>query len=177
MLDLTLLMKQAGQGDKKSFGQLAQHLSGYLYNLCYKWLQSETEAEDALQEVLIKLWKTAPKWEAKAEVKTYVYRIAYNHCLDKLRSAKKVVELVDEHGIEPTQVDKIYQDQRQAHLKERLDALPESQKTAVMLFYYEQMKQKEIAEVMAINVKAVESLLSRAKKKLQEQVNPIYKEA
>lgn len=177
MVDLTLLMNQAAKGDQKAFGQLVQQISGYLYSLCYKFLGSEALAEDAMQEVLIKLWKTAPSWEAKAQVKTFVYRIAYNHCLDVLRSQKKVVELADEHAVEPTQVEKLYEQEREDYLKKQLEALPENQKLAVTLFYYEDMKQTEIAEVMQMSVKGVESLLSRAKKKLQQEVNPIYKEA
>lgn len=170
-------MNQAAKGNNQAFGQLAQQLSGYLYNVCYKFLGSEAQAEDAMQEVLIKLWKAAPNWEAKAQVRTFVYRIAYNHCLDVLRSQKTVIELVDDQSVEPTQVETLYAQEREDYLKKQLETLPENQKMAVTLFYYEEMKQTQIAEIMQMSVKGVESLLSRAKKKLQQQVNPIYKEA
>lgn len=177
MVDLTLLMQQAAKGNQEAFGQLARQLNAYLFRLCYKWLNNEQLAEDAVQEVLIKLWKTAPKWQAQAEVKTFVYRIAYNHCLDILRQQKCVVELKDEHAVETKTEQKVYHGQQQAYLEQKLNELPENQRMAVVLFYYEEMKQTEIAKIMEISVKAVESLLSRAKKNLQQSVDPAYKEA
>lgn len=155
-----------------------------VYNLCLNYLQNTEDAEEATQDVFVKVHDNLSKFKGESTLKTWVYKISIRHCLDLIKSKKRqkrfgfmqslfgktgneIVELTNFNhpGIE------LENKQAVKTIMSAINSLPENQKTAIILKSIEGLKGKEIAEIMLISEKAVESLLSRAKQNLKEKLN------
>jgi RNA polymerase sigma-70 factor (ECF subfamily) len=176
---LNILYKKAGEGNKQAFHQLVQHAGNKLFHIAlYLCKGNESLAEDALQNALIKLWTYAPKWEEKSTFSKYASSVVYTCCMDAHRQTKFHSELTDDVIIEFPKAEKALKEkeQRQA-LTEKLKALPERQRDAILLSFYFDKSQKDVAAALGTTEKAVESLLIRAKKSLKESISHDEKEA
>lgn len=138
-------------------------------SLARRLLNDPAEAEDVTQEAMLRLWKIAPGWrEGEAKVSTWLYRVGYNLCIDRLRKKRGVAldeapEMEDET---PNVEDQMITADRGRALRQAMDRLPERQKLALTLRHFEEQSNPEIAEVLETSVEAVESLLSRARRAL-----------
>ena len=152
-----------------------------VYNLSLNYLQNTEDAEECTQDVFIKIHSKIEQFQEKSTLKTWVYRITINTCLDYIRKRKqkkswwgKVSNLFSDEG--QTKADfinnhpGIRMEQKEAteFIFLCINNLPENQKTALILSKLEYKSQKEIAEIMDKGEKAIESLLSRAKKNLEK---------
>ena len=175
--DLQTLREVAG-GDLEAFSALVERHQGRLHALCERMLGDREEARDAVQEVYIKIFEKAGGFRPRGQVFTWIYRIAVNHCLNKLRRRKIVRffslggETDDGPVFEPR--DEAAGPEKRMQMRERwavtrrsLDALPASQKPVVILAKFEGMSYRQIAEVMGISEGAVESRLVRAMRHLR----------
>jgi RNA polymerase sigma-70 factor (ECF subfamily) len=135
-------------------------------------LGSPAHAEDAGQDALLRLWTHAASYNpGKARVSTWLTRIAINVCLDKLRQRQEEPWPEDFDPPLPAIQEKTLQhEQMAARVEAALRALPERQRTALVLCHYEEMSMAEAAGMMDITVEAVESLLSRARRNLKRQL-------
>jgi RNA polymerase sigma factor (sigma-70 family) len=154
-----------------------------VYNLCLSYLPNPEDAEDAAQEVFVKIHKQLSSYEGKAALKTWIYRIAINHCLDVLKARKRVKRFAfissifypDSNEIKHDLVEfnhpgaQLEEKEALAFLFAHINNLPEQQKTALILVKVEQLSLKEAAEIMNKTPKSVESLLGRAKKSLKKK--------
>lgn len=160
-----------------------QHL---VFNLCLHYLPNRQEAEEAAQDVFVKIHQKLPGFQEKSSLKTWVYRVAVNHCLDVLRARRRhkrfgfLFSLFDEKSgkqTDPPDFDHpgVLLEDREALeiLFKKINQLPENQCTAIILKYLDDLPQREIADIMQISEKAVESLLMRAKSNLNKKVNSI----
>ena len=138
-------------------------------------LSDRAEAEDVVQEAMLRLWRVAPEWrQGEAKISTWLYRVVLNLCTDRIR--KKRPEALDEvpepeDGQPGALAGLIEQDRIQA-LEAALERLPERQRQAVVLRHLEGLGNPEIAEVMDIGVEAVESLIARGKRSLTALLSP-----
>lgn len=153
--------------------------------MCLHYVLNAEDAQDITQEVFVKVHQRYHQYDpAAASEKTWICRIAINHCLDYLKSKKTkkrfgfISSLFHHDSNEPVSgaVDVNHPGVATEH-KEALDnllqiifALPENQKTAIILSKIEDRPQKEVAEIMNTSVKAVESLLQRAKQTIQKNL-------
>ena len=135
-----------------------------------RMLGSVSEAEDAAQDAFMRLWKQAPDWrQGEAQVSTWLYRVVANLCTDRLRkrrgrvSLDQVAEPVDATPSVPAQMQT---QARMTALSDALAALPDRQAQAVALRHLEGLSNPEIAQIMDISVRSVESLTSRGKRAL-----------
>ena len=156
-----------------------------LYNVCLHYVLNSEDAQDLTQEVFVKVYQNYHQFNASsATLKTWIYRIAINHCLDFLKSKKTkkrfgfIHALFHHESAEPlNEVVAISHPGIETEDKEALEnllriiyALPENQKTAIILSKIEDRPHKEVAEIMKMSVKAVESLLQRAKQTIQKKL-------
>ena len=141
-------------------------------------------AEDIAQEVFITVYRSIGSFNERSSISTWIYRITVNKCLDHLRSQTRkkkgglmnLGDNIDENkavvfdhpGI------KLEQKENARYLFDAINDLPENQKTAFILSHIEELPQKEIAEIMDISLKAVESLLQRAKANLRKKLESVY---
>ncbi len=132
------------------------------------------EAEDIAQEAMLRLWRAAPGWRAgEARVSTWLYRVVTNLATDRLRARGRrgggpvALEAAPEPADgAPAVLDRLAEDQRMAALQAALAQLPDRQREAVVLRHIEGLANPEIAEILGVGVKAVESLTARGKRAL-----------
>ena len=161
---------------------------GKVYNTALGLLQDSGLAEDITQEVFVKVYTSVLSFNEQSSLSTWIYRITVNKCLDYLRSQNRqkrqgiFTSLFQKDSGEPINdaVDfihpgiKLDQKENAKYLFQAIKSLPENQKTAFILVHIEELPQKEIAEIMNLSLKAVESLLQRAKENLRKKLDPIY---
>jgi RNA polymerase sigma-70 factor (ECF subfamily) len=118
---------------------------------------------------MLRLWHMAPDWrQGEARVATWLYRVASNLCLDRLRKSRPrgLDEVAEPEDSTPGAVARLIAADRMLALDKALAALPDRQRQAVVLRHIEGLSNPEIAAVMDIGVEAVESLVARGKKGL-----------
>lgn len=176
---LNTLYKKAGEGNKDAFHQLVQHTGNQLYRIAlYLCKGDESLAEDALQNALIKLWQHAPKWEERSTFTKYASSIIYTCCMDTFRSLKQHAELEDDTVIDFPKAEEYLKEKEQRQtVTEKLKQLPNRQREAILLSFYFDKSQKDVAKALGTTEKAVESLLVRAKKSLKNSISHDEKEA
>lgn len=129
------------------------------------------DAEDITQEALFRLWRNAPSWKDKElPLRNWLYRITYNLCIDEIRKRKPETPIDEQLYLTTnTSVEKsIYNDEKYKLLAQALARLSEGQRTAIALCTYQGVANRDAASIMDISVDAVESLLSRGRRKLRE---------
>lgn len=161
-----------------------QH-SDLVFNLALSYLQNREDAEEVTQDVFVKIFRTREKFRGKADIQTWIYRITINTCLDyiKARNAQKrfarLTSLFRDDSDEPRYPlhhfdhPGIEMENREAteRIFRLINQLPAKQKTALILSKIEGRSQKEISAIMKLNIKAVESLIQRAKSTLSKKIN------
>ncbi len=160
-----------------------------VYNTVISFLQNNEDAEDVTQEVFIEVYHSIDSFRKQANISTWIYRIAVNRALDFLRkkNAKKRQGIFSTFFYKKTgeiNVDSAHFNHPGIILEKKesanvlfaaIDCLNEKQKTAFILFHIEELPQKEIALIMDISPKAVESLILRAKANLRDKLKNFYK--
>jgi RNA polymerase sigma factor (sigma-70 family) len=166
--DEALLVLYAN-GDPWAARALTLRLTPRLLGFAAWMLADRTEAEDVTQEAMLRLWRMAPDWrQGEAKVATWLYRVASNLCLDRLRKSRPrgLDEVAEPEDAAPGVVARLIGADRMLALDKALAALPDRQRQAVVLRHIEGLTNPEIAAVMDIGVEAVESLVARGKKGL-----------
>lgn len=160
------LVRQYAAGDQRAASKLAQAVLPAVLRHAQRMLGDPSEAEDVAQEAMMRLWKIAPEWrKGEAQVSTWLYRVTANLCVDRLRRRRGTpLDEVDEAADEaPSAFERIQDKSRLDALQVALLELPERQRTSVVLRHIEGLSNSEIAEIMGINIRAVESLTARGK--------------
>ena len=164
-------------GDLAAARALTRRIAPRVLGYCTRMLGGDrAEAEDVTQEAMLRLWKIAPDWEAdRAKVSTWVFRVASNLCLDRLRRSGRSVNLdavPDPADDAPSALEQMADADRAAALDAALAALPDRQRQAVTLRHIEGLANPEIAGIMDIGTEAVESLTARGKRALAKMLAP-----
>lgn len=165
------LMVLFANGDQDAARALASRHLRMLHGLAFRMLRDQAEAEDVVQEAMMRLWKQAADWRAgEAKVSTWLYRVASNLCTDRLRKRRSVGldEIAEPEDDTPSVEQSMHAKTRFDALSNALAQLPERQRMAVSLRHLEELSNPEIAEIMEISVEAVESLTARGKRTLKE---------
>ncbi len=167
------LMLKIQKGDQKACEELVdQHLRS-LTRFATRLLGSMPAAEDAIQETFLRVWSNAHQWQpGKAKVSTWLHTIAHNICIDYLRKDKAPLqETLSEDQNPGKQLDNdAYATSKQ--VIKALETLPESQRTGIVLCYYQGLSNKDAAQVIGVSVPALESLLARGRRSLKKALLP-----
>jgi len=161
-------------GNGQAFATLVERHTERFYRLAYRYLQSKAAAEDVVQDAFLKLWENPAIWQPERNSKftTWFYRVVVNLCLD-LRKRKVPVTLDEEIPLiddrEPVD-EAMVKFQEQKALEKEIAALPERQRTALNLCFDEGLSNQEAAAVMGVKLKALQSLVMRAKTTLKERM-------
>ncbi len=174
------------QGEKEKYRLLMEKYQPLVFRTCLGFVHNKDDADDLTQEVFIQAYKSLSSFKGEAAFSTWLYRIAVNASLNRIRQSriKSILQYFKSFsGGEKDPEDKFLHDApenpeeiliRQEYsgwLGKALDSLPENQRTAIVLSKYDDLPQKEIAEIMGISEGAVEALLQRAKKNLREKLS------
>jgi len=167
------LLVAFANGDGAAGQILVNRLAPRLFGYAARVLGDHAEAEDVVQDTMMRLWKMAPDWrQGEAQVSTWAYRVTVNLCTDRLRRRKTRGHVDLESVAEPeadmqSVVERMTENDRADALQAALDTLPERQRQAVVLRHLEELSNPEIASIMDIGVEAVESLTARGKRALK----------
>jgi RNA polymerase sigma-70 factor (ECF subfamily) len=160
-------------GDGAAGQALVARLGPMLFGYAARVLGDAAEAEDVVQDAMMKLWKIAPVWrQGEAKVSTWAYRVTVNMCTDRLPRRKTRGQVDLDAIAEPAAdlksvVEQMTETDRATALQDALDTLPDRQRQAVVLRHIDGLSNPEIAGIMDIGVEAVESLTSRGKRALK----------
>lgn len=165
------LMSLVAQGDVAAFTLLVERHSPRLYRVAYRMLNDAQEAEDVTQDAFSRLWQSAPKWTVRGGgLGAWLHRVAVNRCLDRLRRFRVVTtdvlpEIADDA---PSPERALAIDRLGLAMDDALAALPGRHRAAIVLCYFEGLSNIVAAQVLELNLKAMESLLFRARRSLRE---------
>jgi len=177
------LMLQVRDDEAGAFEELVERYQHRLVAVMHHLVGNAEEAEDLAQEVFLRVYRARKKYRPRSKFSTWLFTIANNLALNSLRArqrkpvvplpaqdsgplgARPAEQLVRDRGTGPVQ--KLDRQELAAVIRRALDGLNERQRLAVVLNKFEDMNYAEIAEVMHLGVKAVKSLLSRARVNLR----------
>ncbi len=162
------------------FSMLYARYSNKVYSKCLSLLKNEAAAQDASQDVFMKIFLNLSKFNQKSRFSTWVYSITYNYCIDFLRRKKKEKTVLtdEDQGVEDVVEevgDKEIFEMEIDRLKEILNNIPLEDKMVLLMKYREGLSIKEIGEVFKKSESAIKMKLKRAKHKVREQYNASFK--
>ena len=164
------LVARIAARDHAAMRLAADQHAAMVWRVAYRMLGDTTEAEDVAQESLLKLWNHADRWLAgSAGIAPWLKKVTVNQCLDRLRrkrfaSDEEVPERPDESPLADHQIERV---ETGKAVKDCIEALPDRQRAAVILTYYEEQPNQGAAESLEMQLKAFESLLFRARASLK----------
>jgi len=144
-----------------------------IHKLAFYMLGDQMAAEDVTQTVFLKTWTHMPNWQAgQARLLTWMRRVATNACLDMLKKKKPIYtdDVPEINDGADTPFEALARAQQSEHVQAALGQLPDNQRAAVALSYYQSVSQKEGAAILEISESAYESLLVRARKALKARL-------
>ncbi|NJK96994.1 MAG: RNA polymerase sigma factor [Bacteroidetes bacterium] len=186
------IIKQILQGNRDAYRFLVEKHQSMIFRTCMGFLHDKDETEDLTQEVFIQAFQSLQKFKGSSSFSTWLYRIAVNASLNKIRKAKKsslFQRLGFFHGNDqmktfdiPIPENEIPEnafllDEQKQMVQSALNSLPENQRTAIVLSKYDDLSQKEIAFIMNTSEGAVEALIQRAKANLREKLLSLSKKS
>ena len=174
-------MQQVAAGDTEAFRALIETHQARVIGTVAKMLGDDIDSEDISQQVFVRVWKSAARYRPTAKFTTWLFKITRNLVFNELRRRKRhpatpleheeeehFFQPADESGLSP---DASLLDAELNHaIQLAIDALPETQRMAVVLRRYEEMPYEDIAEVLGLSVPAVKSVLFRARTELRERL-------
>ncbi len=173
------VLARVAAGDTDAFARLVESHQDRLLRLCERLLGDVEEARDAVQEVFLKAYRKAGELRPQGQVYTWLYRIAVNHCLNKLRRRKLVRFLRFEDPADedaprfeppdgaPDPIAALESRRRWQATRRAIAGLPAGQRTVLVLARFEGLSYRQIAEVLGITEGAVESRLFRAMRRVE----------
>ena len=169
---LTTCLQQIAAGDQRAFRTLSDAMAQKIFAMAYRFLSGDRAmAEDIVQDVMIKIWQNAGRWEAGGSVQGWISRITYNACMDVHRGRKnKNEEIPETYAIPETTTETLLNKEHRSILMAAVSALPERQQEAILLTYFHENSRRDVAASMKTTEKAVEHLVARGLKSLEKLI-------
>lgn len=177
------IINQILEGDTNAFSVLVDSYKDLVFTLALRMLKNREEAEEVSQDTFIKVFKSLNKFKGKSKFSTWIYRVAYNTCLDRIKKIKREYNVVTideftEHEVK-TMDNALQQMEDHEHkqaIQKCLYLLPSEDSFLLTMFYFEEQSLEEISKVMGITANNVKVKLFRSRKKLatilREQLEP-----
>ena len=172
------LLEAARRGDEQAFRELLEPLRGALYAHCYRMLGCAHDAEDAMQDAMLRAWRALPTFEGRAAFRSWLHRIATNACLTALeKRPARVVPVDDELGAEAVDDANLIEDEYETQeaatraLTLTLRHLPANQRAALILRDVLGFRAHEAASTLGTSVASLNSALQRARGKVVDGID------
>jgi len=162
-------------GDSSALSALMDRHLNRVHSLAWHMTGDRSQAEDIAQETFLRFWQAAPGWTegGGATILTWLRRVATRLCIDEKRRKRPIYTDIPpdrEDQTTPTPDLELVRSETAQRVQKEILSLPDRQRAALTLSYYQHLSQSEGAAVMGIKEKAYESLLSRAKTKLKQKL-------
>lgn len=181
------LMLRVKQGDTAAFAELVNKYKQPVMNLVTRTLRDATEAEDLAQNVFVQVYKSAHRYRSSAKFSTWLFTIARNLCLNEIRRRSRhpvesfdaphpeledqpLRQFEDKQTFSPPE--RLLHGELEAKIEQALAALPENQRTAILLCRQEDLSYEDIAKVLGCSLSATKSLIHRGRETLKEKLKP-----
>lgn len=167
------LIERSKQGDKEAFSDIVIKNQSKIFNLCLSMVKDEKAAEDLTQEVFLKAYEKLSTFQQKSQFSTWLYRIAYNHCLNFLKKKNRTKEEEFKETILINEPESEFENGDQ--LQEAMNILSAKQRIIFDMYYIKKIPQKQIAVALNVPLGTVRSRLHYAKKKMKNFYNSFNK--
>ncbi len=163
------------------FNIIYRKYSGKIFGKCISLLKNEEMANDAVQDIFMKIILNMSKFNEKSKFSTWIYSITYNYCIDVIRSKKKLQMFVGDGDIEkydkPEDIDDAFLLEKSvSRLKIILNKIPVADKAILLMKYQDELSIKEISQMIDKSESAVKMKLKRAKQKFKNVYSANYKD-
>ena len=177
-------------GNRNSFGILVEKYQSLVFRTCMGFLHDKDDCDDLTQDIFIQAYQSLKGFKGESAFSTWIYRIAVNASLNRVRrnSGNPILNQLDsvfgsgrekEFQLPVSDTENpesiLIRQEHSKWIQDALNGLPENQQTAIVLSKYDDLSQKEIAEIMQTTEGAVEALLQRAKANLRLKLSPAFK--
>ncbi|GMN11660.1 RNA polymerase sigma factor [Croceitalea sp. MTPC9] len=170
-------------GDSQEFSKLVDDYKNLVFTVALRMLKNPEEAEEVAQDTFIKVFKSIKNFKGDSKFSTWIYRITYNTCLDRLKKIKKEqnISSFDEiSGLEianlNTVLDDIERGEKSKLLKKCMELLSPNDSALLSFFYFEEKNLKELSKILSLSENTVKVRLFRARERLgsilKERLNP-----
>jgi RNA polymerase sigma-70 factor (ECF subfamily) len=183
----TRLAKLSRGGDRRAFAELVELYKDKIYHLGYRMLNQKQEAEDVVQETFLRVYTNLEKYDENQKFSTWIYRIATNLCIDRLRKRKPSysidAEMTDGEGTDWHAMlasndagpdEELILSETQQNIREAIQTLPDKYKTVVILRYLHDMSLQEISDVLEMPVTTVKTRVHRGREFLRKKLDAEY---
>ena len=175
MQEESFWLERAQMGDDEAFAYLVESYQRPVYNLCYRMLGEENDAEDAAQETFLRAYRSLKRYDGSRSFPTWLLSIAAHHCIDQLRKRRMSVISIDEHDFleipdeNPGPEAKLHRSMEQALVHGLLADLNPTDRAAVVMYYWYDFSYEEIGKALSLTLSAVKSRLHRARRSMAEE--------
>ncbi|KAA8995289.1 RNA polymerase sigma factor SigW [Paenibacillus spiritus] len=179
------LTRLALKGDQSAFAEIVELYKDRIYHLGYRMLNNRHEAEDIVQETFLRVYRNLDRYDEKQKFSTWIYRIATNLCIDRLRKRKPSfsldAELPDQEGLDGyslipsdnvTPESELLLSETQQMIHEAIDSLPVKYRSVMILRYLQDLSLQEISEVLDMPVTTIKTRVHRGREFLRQKLGP-----
>jgi RNA polymerase sigma-70 factor, ECF subfamily len=179
-------INEVRKGDHNAFGEIVEIYKDRIYQLCYRMLGNAHEAEDIAQEAFIRAYVNIERYNINRKFSTWLYRIATNLCIDRIRKKKPDyfldAEVAGTDGLnlysqvkskEMSPDEKVAKMELQEIIQMEILKLPEKYRSVILLKYIEELSLKEISEVLDLPIGTVKTRIHRGREALRKQLRNI----
>jgi RNA polymerase sigma-70 factor (ECF subfamily) len=184
----TRLANMARNGDRGAFAQLVDIYKDKIYHLAYRMMGNAQEAEDVVQETFLRVYTNLDRYDEQQKFSTWMYRIATNLCIDRLRKRRSTYSLDAEmqngegndwYSLMPSNEDtpenQLILSETQSQIKESIESLPEKYKSILILRYFHDLSLQEISEIVNMPVTTIKTRLHRGREYLKKKLETSFR--
>ena len=160
-------------GNTNAFSVLVDRYKDLIFSLALKMVKNREEAEEVAQDTFVKIFNSLEKFKGDSKFSTWIYKVAYNTCLDRIKKNKKdegniLIDDFSEHLVKTMEnaLSKMVDEERKKSIQDCLNLLPSDERFLLTLFYFEDQSLEEIAKIMDITSNNVKVKLFRSRQKL-----------
>ena len=166
-------IRMVREGDTNAFAVLVNRYKDMVFTLSLKMLKDREEAEEVSQDTFVKVHQSLSKFNGESKFSTWIYKVAFNTCLDRLKKNKRLQPVAGMDAFTGQEVislmnvlDSIEERERKQMIQDCLNGLPGEDNFLLTLYYFEEQSLEEIAKIIGINPNNVKIRLYRSRKKL-----------
>lgn len=165
-------------GNTNRYKEIVQEYQAIVANICFKMCGTKVDIEELTQQVFVELYYALPRFKFQSKLSTFIYRLTVNVVCKEIKRNSRITSLPDETSFpdKPSDFgnaeDSIIKDEQRRQLRQAIGKLNAEQRTALVLYTFDNFSYNDIAEVMQCTVAKVESLIFRARKNLRKMLMP-----
>ncbi|MDQ0247813.1 RNA polymerase sigma-70 factor (ECF subfamily) [Bacillus fengqiuensis] len=177
-------IKQVKKGDQDAFAEVVEYYKDKVYQLCYRMLGNAHEAEDSAQEAFIRAYVNIHTYDSTKKFSTWLYRIATNLCIDRIRKKKPDyyldAEISGTDGLnmysqipadQKLPEDELEKLELQEHIQQEILKLPDKYRSVIVLKYVDELSLKEISDILDLPVGTVKTRIHRGREALRNKLS------